>query len=191
VRRGGVARELATDADRVLPGDGDYRLDDIVQNCAGSATTLGALELMNPTLWQVRGTQVARSDWPPYNDFWMNTRETLTRLGDHSFMFTLSAFADEISPDPAEQMAVLQSCGSSHRVPFDPQDERPRPDRLQFRIQVASRPEWFKLSAIGSPIGKIRSTRPSSRTCSDFSAPSNCARSSGRRISAFLLLQGR
>src|SRR5919199_692020 len=29
-------------------------------------------------------------------------------------MFTLSAFADEISPDPREQVAVLRSCGVRH-----------------------------------------------------------------------------
>src|SRR5262245_38885346 len=29
-------------------------------------------------------------------------------------MFTLSAFADEIGPDPKEQIAVLKSCGVRH-----------------------------------------------------------------------------
>ena len=29
-------------------------------------------------------------------------------------MFTLSAFADEISPNPDEQIAVLQQCGIRH-----------------------------------------------------------------------------
>jgi sugar phosphate isomerase/epimerase len=55
----GVARELATDADRVLPGDGDFHLVAIIQELR----RIGydgwvSLELMNPTLWQVRGTQV-------------------------------------------------------------------------------------------------------------------------------------
>jgi sugar phosphate isomerase/epimerase len=56
----GVARELATDADRILPGDGDYRLDAIMQELRNIGYDgWVSLELMNPTLWQVRGTQVA------------------------------------------------------------------------------------------------------------------------------------
>jgi sugar phosphate isomerase/epimerase len=56
----GVPRELATDADRVLPGDGDFQLDRLI----GQLRTLGydgwvSLELMNPTLWQLKPTQVA------------------------------------------------------------------------------------------------------------------------------------
>jgi sugar phosphate isomerase/epimerase len=56
----GVPRELATDADRVLPGDGDFRLEPIVNhlrriNYAGWVS----LELMNPTLWKVKPAQVA------------------------------------------------------------------------------------------------------------------------------------
>jgi sugar phosphate isomerase/epimerase len=56
----GVPRELMTDADRVLPGDGDFRLDLI----AGQLRAIGydgwvSLELMNPTLWQLKPTQVA------------------------------------------------------------------------------------------------------------------------------------
>ena len=37
----GVPRELATDADRVLPGDGDYRFGPILRGCARSVTTVG------------------------------------------------------------------------------------------------------------------------------------------------------
>jgi 4-hydroxyphenylpyruvate dioxygenase len=56
----GVPRELATDADRVLPGDGDFRLDPIVERFR----ELGydgwvSLELLNPTLWKARPVQVA------------------------------------------------------------------------------------------------------------------------------------
>jgi sugar phosphate isomerase/epimerase len=56
----GVARELATDADRVLPGDGDFQLRPILQRFRD----LGydgyvSLELMNPVLWKVKATQVA------------------------------------------------------------------------------------------------------------------------------------
>ncbi|MCS6850834.1 MAG: sugar phosphate isomerase/epimerase [Gemmataceae bacterium] len=56
----GTPRELATDADRILPGEGDFRLGPIMERLR----TLGydgwvSLELMNPTLWQVPPEQVA------------------------------------------------------------------------------------------------------------------------------------
>jgi len=56
----GVPRELATDADRVLPGDGDLPLDFLL----GKLRERGydgfvSLELMNPTLWQTKASQVA------------------------------------------------------------------------------------------------------------------------------------
>jgi 4-hydroxyphenylpyruvate dioxygenase len=56
----GVPRELATDADRVLPGEGDFQLGPIV----AQLRRLGydgwvSLELLNPTLWQVPAAQVA------------------------------------------------------------------------------------------------------------------------------------
>ena len=56
----GVPRELATDADRVLPGDGDFQLEPIVKRLE----SIGyhgwvSLELMNPTLWQTNASQVA------------------------------------------------------------------------------------------------------------------------------------
>jgi 2-keto-myo-inositol isomerase len=55
----GQLRETATDADRVLPGDGDFALEPIVahlheigyQGCV-------SLELMNPRLWQVPARQL-------------------------------------------------------------------------------------------------------------------------------------
>jgi sugar phosphate isomerase/epimerase len=55
----GVPRELATDADRVLPGDGDFQLEPILKQLRH----LGyegwvSLELMNPQLWQTKATQV-------------------------------------------------------------------------------------------------------------------------------------
>jgi sugar phosphate isomerase/epimerase len=55
----GMARELATDADRILPGDGDYRLGPIVEilrqfNYDGWVS----LELMNPVLWKANAKQV-------------------------------------------------------------------------------------------------------------------------------------
>lgn len=77
-------------------------------------------------------------------------------------MFTISAFADEISPDPEKQIEVLKSSGVNH---------------IEFRsilgtnvlalsdLQIAEFKTLldkhnFKLSAIGSPIGKIRIDEP-------------------------------
>jgi sugar phosphate isomerase/epimerase len=56
----GVCRELASDADRVLPGDGDFQLQPILDQLRA----LGydgwvSLELMNPTLWKANPVQVA------------------------------------------------------------------------------------------------------------------------------------
>jgi 2-keto-myo-inositol isomerase len=56
----GVPRELATDADRIFPGDGDLPLE----NFLGKLRARGyhgyvSLELMNPTLWQTKASQVA------------------------------------------------------------------------------------------------------------------------------------
>ena len=77
-------------------------------------------------------------------------------------MIRLSAFADEISPDPVEQLDVLGRHGIRH-VEFrsihgtnvldlcDAQHE-------EFRDLLRDR--GFGLSAIGSPIGKIKITDP-------------------------------
>jgi sugar phosphate isomerase/epimerase len=56
----GVPRELMTDADRVMPGEGDFRLEPVVRKLreigyAGSVS----LELMNPVLWQSNPVHVA------------------------------------------------------------------------------------------------------------------------------------
>ena len=72
-------------------------------------------------------------------------------------MFILSAFADEISPDPREQIAVLKACNVRH-IEFRSihktnvlalSDEQVR----EFKKLLDG--EGFKLSAIGSPIGKV------------------------------------
>jgi sugar phosphate isomerase/epimerase len=56
----GIPRELATDADRVFPGDGDFRLQPIMQRLRDiQYTGWVSLELMNPTLWKVKPAQVA------------------------------------------------------------------------------------------------------------------------------------
>ena len=56
----GVPRELATDSDRVLPGDGDFQITPILERL-GSVGYEGyvSLELMNQTLWKTKATQVA------------------------------------------------------------------------------------------------------------------------------------
>lgn len=56
----GVARELATDADRILPGEGDFRFEPILSRLRD----LGyqgyvSLELMNPMIWRADPQQVA------------------------------------------------------------------------------------------------------------------------------------
>jgi 3-dehydroshikimate dehydratase len=76
--------------------------------------------------------------------------------------FTISAFADEISPDPVEQMNVLESCGvryielrSVHKTNvLDLSDEQIE----SFKSLLKSR--GMGLSAIGSPIGKISTDDP-------------------------------
>jgi 4-hydroxyphenylpyruvate dioxygenase len=56
----GVPRELATDADRVFPGEGDFRLEAIVQHLRRIGYDgYVSLELMNPVVWQSKTTQVA------------------------------------------------------------------------------------------------------------------------------------
>lgn len=56
----GLPRELAADADRIFPGEGDFHLPPILQQLR----SIGyegwiSLELMNPTLWQLKPAQVA------------------------------------------------------------------------------------------------------------------------------------
>ena len=55
-----VPRELATDADRILPGEGSFQLEPIIARLRqmGYEGWI-SLELMNPTIWQVKNSQVA------------------------------------------------------------------------------------------------------------------------------------
>jgi 2-keto-myo-inositol isomerase len=56
----GVPRELATDADRILPGEGDFRLAPIIEHlCTIGYDGWVSVELMNPTIWKVKPSQVA------------------------------------------------------------------------------------------------------------------------------------
>jgi len=55
-----VPRELATDADRILPGEGSFRLEPIIARLRQMGYDgWVSLELMNPTIWQVKNSQVA------------------------------------------------------------------------------------------------------------------------------------
>jgi 4-hydroxyphenylpyruvate dioxygenase len=56
----GVPRELARDADRILPGDGEFQLTPILERFrAMGYDGYVSLELMNPVLWQMKPSQVA------------------------------------------------------------------------------------------------------------------------------------
>lgn len=56
----GVPRELMTDADRVFPGEGDFRLGPIMDRLRqiGYAGAV-SVEVLNPQLWRAKPTQVA------------------------------------------------------------------------------------------------------------------------------------
>lgn len=77
-------------------------------------------------------------------------------------MFTISAFADEISPDPQVQIDILKTCGVRH-IEFRSilgTNVLALSD-LQIReFKTLLDKHGFKLSAIGSPIGKIRIDEP-------------------------------
>lgn len=75
----------------------------------------------------------------------------------HFPMFILSAFSDEISPDPREQLAVLRRCGirfiefrSIHKTNVMKLSE---PQLAEFQSLI--RDHGVGLSAIGSPVGKV------------------------------------
>ena len=77
-------------------------------------------------------------------------------------MFTLSAFADEISPDPQEQINVLTHCGVKH-IELRSILKTNVLDLTDLQVQEFKSlldKHGFHLSAIGSPIGKIRIDQP-------------------------------
>lgn len=56
----GTPREVAGDSDRVLPGDGDFRLGPIFDHLASIGYAGGvSLELLNPSLWAIPADRVA------------------------------------------------------------------------------------------------------------------------------------
>jgi sugar phosphate isomerase/epimerase len=77
-------------------------------------------------------------------------------------MFTLSAFADEISPDPQEQIDVLTKCRVRH-IEFRSILKTNVLDLSDLQIaefKALLDKHGFRLSAIGSPIGKYRIDQP-------------------------------
>ena len=77
-------------------------------------------------------------------------------------MFTLSAFADEIGSDPQQQIDVLKACGIRY-IEFRSilgTNVLALSD-LQIReFKALLDANGFRLSAIGSPIGKIKIDQP-------------------------------
>ena len=77
-------------------------------------------------------------------------------------MFILSAFADEISPDPQVQLDILKTCGVRH-IEFrsiHKTNVLNLTDALVAEFKAMLDRDGFKLSAIGSPIGKVRIDEP-------------------------------
>src|SRR5438034_5493211 len=77
-------------------------------------------------------------------------------------MFTLSAFADEISPDPQEQIDVLKQCGIRH-IELRSILKTNVLDLTDLQVQELKTlldRQGFRLSAIGSPIGKVKIDEP-------------------------------
>ena len=77
-------------------------------------------------------------------------------------MFTLSAFADEISPDPQVQIDILKHCGVRH-IEFRSilkTNVLALSDHQIDEFKSLLDRNGFKLSAIGSPIGKVRIDEP-------------------------------
>jgi sugar phosphate isomerase/epimerase len=77
-------------------------------------------------------------------------------------MFTLSAFADEISPDPQEQISVLQQCGVRHIElrSILKTNVLDLTDLQVAELKSLLDRHGFGLSAIGSPVGKVRIDQP-------------------------------
>jgi 3-dehydroshikimate dehydratase len=77
-------------------------------------------------------------------------------------MFILSAFADEISPDPQVQIDILTRCGVKH-IELRSIHQTNVLDLTDVQVQEFKAlldQNGFRLSAIGSPIGKIAIDQP-------------------------------
>src|SRR6266571_5771461 len=77
-------------------------------------------------------------------------------------MFTLSAFADEIDPNPQTQIDVLRQCGVRHIELRSIQKTNvlDLTDLQVSELKSLLDRRGFRLSAIGSPIGKTRIDQP-------------------------------
>ncbi len=77
-------------------------------------------------------------------------------------MFTLSAFADEIDPDPQVQIDILRQCGIRHIElrSILKTNVLDLTDTQVADLKALLDKNDFRLSAIGSPIGKIRIDEP-------------------------------
>jgi 3-dehydroshikimate dehydratase len=77
-------------------------------------------------------------------------------------MFKLSAFADEIDPDPEKQIEVLQQCGVRHIElrSILKTNVLDLTDLQVSELKSLLDRHGFRLSAIGSPIGKIKIDAP-------------------------------
>src|SRR5207247_2128784 len=77
-------------------------------------------------------------------------------------MFRLSAFADEISPDPQEQVDLLDRCGVRH-IELRSIHQTNVLDLTDLQVSELKSlldRRGFRLSAIGSPIGKTKIDQP-------------------------------
>src|SRR5690348_2046981 len=77
-------------------------------------------------------------------------------------MFTLSAFADEIDPDPQKQIDVLKQSGIRHIElrSIHKTNVLDLTDHQVAELKSLLDRNGFKLSAIGSPIGKVPIDQP-------------------------------
>ncbi|HEY7154474.1 MAG TPA: sugar phosphate isomerase/epimerase family protein [Gemmataceae bacterium] len=85
-------------------------------------------------------------------------------------MFTLSAFADEISPDPQEQIDVLRASGVRH-IELRSILQTNVLDLTDLQVKELKSlldRHGFRLSAIGSPIGKVKIDQPFERHLQRF-----------------------
>jgi sugar phosphate isomerase/epimerase len=85
-------------------------------------------------------------------------------------MFTLSAFADEIGPDPEQQLDILEKCGVRH-IELRSILKTNVLDLTDIQVQDFKRlldKRGFRISAIGSPIGKIKIDQPFERHLERF-----------------------
>jgi sugar phosphate isomerase/epimerase len=110
-------------------------------------------------------------------------------------MFTLSAFADEIDPEPQKQIDVLQACGIRH-IELRSILKTNVLDLTDLQVQELKSlldKHGFKLSAIGSPIGKVVIDQPFSPHLQRFRRAVELAKVFGTqniRIFSYYLTEG-